>query len=592
MLFCKYNLSQDDQIWRVIKLKSRNLFYIGMDSETKILMVLLFLTIAVRYLTFRMFTTGGDSINYWFAAKTLYYGIPYVNLDHQTTRFGVIIPLLLSMKMFGTSPLVSALVPVLMTIFQIVLLYKIGVNIHSIKTGFFASLLFMFFPRVLASGGQILPSTFSITYLLMSFYIILKLEGFKKYKIPAISFSAIFFFLAYESKVTNLYFLPGYFLGILLITKNRRDLILFALFLLTMYIGETILYYTGPGNVLGRLGVIMGTHLAQERHVPISFWELFGRFTKLQLWPRIQFYFYFAASFFIFFFRINIKTKIVTVTALIFYIATLFSVKSINPIIPAMPFNDVYLDFGVPFMMLVISVFIFELYDYFKSRYSFLKNNIFSGLLMNISETFTYILIVFFILALSVAVRFSGLLPENAVSKFFNDPFDFSQHKISLFIRYTEIINNAYNRGIPIVSGYKYPVKYYEMYKRIQKHIKKGINLKEACKKEGINLKFYYYIRTSMPLKSMKLVREVFLDLMPDKSRLPRVKKIEINNNLIHFIIKPQFSRGEDIVKFFQNDKSPLVIALRSSNMGPFKIIETDVSGFRQMMERTEFTRQ
>jgi hypothetical protein len=147
---------QQDIIVYMTKISSlieRTAGYFG-KSENRILLVLLFLAVSIRFITYRMFIAGGDSINYWFAAKTLYYGLPYIELDHQTTRFGVILPVYLFAKIFGLHPFNSTFLPVIMSIIQTGLIYKIGIKIHSRAAGFTAAVLFMLFPRVLASGGR------------------------------------------------------------------------------------------------------------------------------------------------------------------------------------------------------------------------------------------------------------------------------------------------------------------------------------------------------------------------------------------------------------------------------------------------------
>ncbi len=122
-----------------------------------------------KVITLRMFDTGGDAINYWFAAKQLYYSLPYGELTHQTTRFGIVLPVYLSQLLFGIHPLVTAFLPNFLLLLQVIFIYKIGVKAHGVNAGFFSAILFMLFPSVIRWSGQILPPAFEGPAVTMGF---------------------------------------------------------------------------------------------------------------------------------------------------------------------------------------------------------------------------------------------------------------------------------------------------------------------------------------------------------------------------------------------------------------------------------------
>jgi hypothetical protein len=106
----------------------------------KILFLLLFIfLIAYKFFTFRMFDIGGDAINYWFASKHIAYGVPYIELDHQTSRFGLILPLAVIQMIFSSHPAVSLIIPNLFFVIHIFLIYKIGSMIKNPTIGYFFS---------------------------------------------------------------------------------------------------------------------------------------------------------------------------------------------------------------------------------------------------------------------------------------------------------------------------------------------------------------------------------------------------------------------------------------------------------------------
>lgn len=552
------------------------------DTDNRVLLVLLFFAIAIRFITYRMFLAGGDSINYWFAAKTLYYGLPYARLDHQTTRFGVIIPIFLFAKIFGLHPFNSTFLPVLMSIIQAGLIYKIGVKVHSRSVGFTAAVLFMLFPRVLASGGQILPSTISITYLLLSFALIITLDENDRWKYIKLVVSSLIFFCAYESKIINLYFLPGFFYTIYRVTGKFKDIVIYGGILFGLYLTETLLYYMVTGNPLGRIGIIRGTHLTQKKLVPVHFLHLFKRYTELPLYSRVQFYYYILSSILISRF---IKHRFITslvITAGIFFILMLFSVKSINPIIPAMPYNEVYLGFGIPFMMLIISIFTIELIKFLISKYSGSTPHPKAEKGIKGYVIFTVALI-----SLIVILRSSGALPKNVSDKFVNDIFYLKEHKISLFFRYYNELNKAYNSGIPILSGYKYRVETRRLFDDIQELLKKGKDLREACQEKGITLKEYHFIRPRMPKKSLKLTRKVFLDVHPEILGEAIISKTVYKGYIINYLIKQEFQKNSlEIKKSFDNNDMLFLVTTRNSIKHPFSVRKMNFSDYLKFLER------
>lgn len=73
--------------------------------------------------------------------------------------------------------------------------------------------------------------------------------------------SVLSLFLAYESKITNLYFLPGILIILLLRHRRMGPAIRYGLYLLGLYVIEHIAYFLAVGDPLGRLGIIAKTIL-------------------------------------------------------------------------------------------------------------------------------------------------------------------------------------------------------------------------------------------------------------------------------------------------------------------------------------------
>ena len=129
--------------------------------DTIILFLLIIFTILVRLLTLQMIGTGSDEVWNWFSAKKLFYGFPYNSWNHHTARFGIIIPVFLVQKVFGTHPVVYYIPTLIMSILLTFFLYKIGTKVHSRRAAFFSCIFLILFPQMVNAGSQILPGGFS-----------------------------------------------------------------------------------------------------------------------------------------------------------------------------------------------------------------------------------------------------------------------------------------------------------------------------------------------------------------------------------------------------------------------------------------------
>jgi hypothetical protein len=245
-----------------------------------------------------------------------------------------------------------------------------------------------------------------------------------------------------------------------------------------------------------------------------------------------------------------------------------------------MPYNEVYLSFGVPFMMLVVSIFTIELIRFLRSKYGSLRPAAEGGIRGYL--TFTVVL-----LSLIVIVRSSGALPQNVSDKFINNIFDLKEHKISLFFRYSSELNRAYHSGVPVLSGYKYTTDTRRLFDEIEDLLKKGKNLKEACSEKGITMKQYHNIRPRMPRKSLKLAREVFLDIHPKDIGEAVISKTVYRGYIICYLIKKEFQKNSlELKKLFDNNDISFVITTRNSVKHPFTVRSMNFKDYIKFLER------
>lgn len=479
-----------------------------------------------------MFDIGGDAINYWFAAKHLYYGLTYSELTHQTSRFGIVLPMYISQLVFGVHPAVTAILPNILLCIQMVLIYKIAVRLHSVQAGFISAMLFLLCPYVIRWSGQILPPAFEGPALTMSFYFLLNYGENRKRPIMNLLLSALMLFWAYTVKETDIYFMPAFILVMYMMKKNYKDIFLYSSVLFILFLMECGLYYHYTGDLLGRLHSITGHHLDGEKLVPVSFLTLFSRYTGSELLWRIPFFIYLVFMVPVYK-KGNVQTRGLALSGIIFFTLIMFSVKSINPVIPALPFKEQYLMTGLTFMTPVIAIGSIILYKLIQDR--FRKTSETGSALLTLKP---YVITIALLSFAGIVVTSSGILPKKA-APYYNNMFSPSKHQLNEFFRLHGLFNEAYKNNIPVVSDYIYTVEDEKIYNKVQQLLDKGSNLDQACAAMGITKKYYLARRPNMPVKSLDAVRKVFIDIQPD--RIPELKTVKAGNRIYWY-----FSEGQD----------------------------------------------
>ena len=232
--------------------------------------ILLMFTLLFRLVSLMIIHTGIDESDYWTAAKSLRLGLPYPQLNHRTIRWAVILPAFFSQLIFGVRANAYYVIPIFFQMIQALLVYRLGKRLHSRITGVFAAIAITVFPYSARVGSQLRPEVTSIVYILAAFWYLLnyldsridkKSRGDFRTLLPSIAF----LYIGYHSKITNLYFLPGFLLVILLIGRSFRHALYFGLILLGLYVVETGIYVIFTEYNLGHIQIIAAHHFSPQR---------------------------------------------------------------------------------------------------------------------------------------------------------------------------------------------------------------------------------------------------------------------------------------------------------------------------------------
>jgi len=417
-------------------------------KDAFILFLLLFLTLWVRLSTQMMIHTGVDERDYWYSAKALTQGLPYPDLTHRTVRWSIILPVAAVQLVFGTHPVVYYIAPLLNALLQVLLLYLLGRLLKSRFTGVIASVFLVFFPYQIRAASQVRPEIFSITYILITlyfFFIATRNTGRKR--IAWLLLSSAMMFLAYESKITNLFFLPGLFLCLLLYGDRYRirDCFVFGGLLLFLFVCETAIYAMTTQYAFGQLSVILANHLSSDYMVPLSgFLDLFKRYSikNMELYWQVPFAVFAALSVYYLGRSKNRDVKILVVTSLGFFFFLTFTVSSLHPLMAAEDFIARYFCAVLPFVFLVMAWFI---EDSFRARMSKLASY------RKFGPTSLFSLAVISSCA-AVSFVFSLPLVPRSARQYAHSPIEVTDHPFVQTVRYYRELNSAWNEGRAVVS--------------------------------------------------------------------------------------------------------------------------------------------
>lgn len=414
-------------------------------ADAKIALALAIFALFFRLATLMMIHTGVDERDYWFSAKAIALGLPYPELSHRTVRFAVILPVAGAQLVLGESPNVYYVLPVLNSMLQAALAYLIGSKARGRLAGLFASLGLILFPYMIRSASQVRPEVFSLTYVLAALWCFLAYLDDGKRRRLGLAGSALFFFAAYESKITNLFFLPGLLAVMLARKKPFRDIALFGGILLGLFLVETGLYAAFTEYRFGQLQVIERNHLeGNSALVAMGFLDLFKRYAEpyLQAYWQATFLLFAAAAVYYAAKKSEAPQRALAVAAISFFVFVTFAVKSLDPVVPMEPFINRYFCAVLGPVFLVLGSAFQDLAERFlpsaTKKLKAMKPRAFAALLASG--------------ALVIVLLFSaGVLPAGA-REYAHSLARPSEHPLALNARYRAEVDKAFAEGVPIVA--------------------------------------------------------------------------------------------------------------------------------------------
>ena len=398
-----------------------------------------------RLATLMIIHTGVDERDYWFSAKAIARGLPYPDLSHRTTRFAVILPVAFVQALLGSHPDVYYVLPVLNSMLQAVLAFVIGLRLRGRLTGFLAALAITLFPYMIRAASQVRPEIFSVTYILLAIIFFIEyLERTQKEVVPLI-WTAACLFVAYEAKITNIFFLPGLLIAVLAYKKKPAHALLLCVILLSLVLVETGVYAAFTPYKLGELEIILKHHIQEGALIHTTrFVDLFQRYshTHLQLYWQIPFGLFAVAAVAYLIRGVDRRISAIVLAALGFFAGITFEVAGFRPLTPAEPFINRYFTAVLGPVFLVLACAVEEIVasrsDRRKDQKAF--------------DPARWWIAALCISAAAVTGLFSFPRLPAGMKEYANSPLHPGRHPLALNERYRLSINGAYENGMPIVA--------------------------------------------------------------------------------------------------------------------------------------------
>lgn len=409
-------------------------------KDGTILLMLLAVTLVVRLWTIMMIHTGVDERDYWYSAKSISQGYEYPYVNHRTIRWGVIGPVAFAQTLTGVHPNAYYVMPVLNSLAQTALLYLLGKRLFNRRVGVLAAMCLIFFPYQIRAASQVRPEIFSITYILAMLYFFSRYAtaGDRKESLKNLALASAMLLVSYETKITNLFFMPGMFALILVYRRGTRvrDCLLFGGIPLAGFVLETVLYAVFAGYRFGQLEIIMSKHVTGMETLS-SFAEVFNRYRSPWLQAYWQIPFLLFAALAVFTLARNRKRELVLliVPAISFFFFITFTVSGLKPLKMAEPFINRYFSAVLPAVFLVICFYADRLWRRWRpSRPSY-------GAFVRATAGGTIAFMVLFSLP---------FLPSQ-VREYVRCPLS-GEHPFRVNVAYRAFINDAWKKGLAIVA--------------------------------------------------------------------------------------------------------------------------------------------
>ncbi len=450
--------------------------------------LLLFFLILIKVATLQIMGVGGaDPTESWEYAKIFPYA-ESIKLFHRNVRYGTILPIVLTQKLFGTSPLVYYIAPIIATVVMSFLLFRILGRFTADKTAFTSVLLLNFLPEMAKDSSHPRVSTFATLYLIITIHILFLLQDKNSEKERSntlfIILASVSTFCMYMASESSMFVLPGLMFIVFSIRSNIKDLVLYSTTLFSFYLTETLLYFLFTPFTLGRLSVIR-SHVESLDNLPMqSLLGLFYRYhpDKNDIYLTVLiFTAIIAAMYLLKKYRDN-RLQAISIIIFSYLVLLTFLIKSVDPLVPFNNFRERYFMPVVPLMWCLITIA--------ADRISVRRRGKVSAQNPNEMNTTRYYAVSGLLISI-VGITLFWCLLKNHYYK--NDDISCWQtNPLYLVTRYEKTIAATIEQGHPIIfKGRTSGERFIPVIEKIERYIESGMTVQEACDTFGIEVSLF-----------------------------------------------------------------------------------------------------
>jgi len=216
-------------------------------ADAIVLCMILLLALGVRAL-FYTGPIGSDDHDYYLAAYEIYEGTYHPSDNYWKTRYGMLLPIAASFRLFGANEYAAALWPMLCSLGAVMLCYLLGRDVlDSRSTGLLAALLLALYPLDIHYSGLILPDIPLSFLMAASVYAFLRACRSEKYAAWLFFLSGILLAIAYSCRSMAIILLPFFLVYVLLFERKPRPSQLLFIAGMLVVISSESLYYSLEG---------------------------------------------------------------------------------------------------------------------------------------------------------------------------------------------------------------------------------------------------------------------------------------------------------------------------------------------------------
>ncbi len=422
--------------------------------DGKILALMALGTLILRYLTLMEVNVGGDNIDYWYYGKSILQGYPYELYFHRSVRWGIILPTVLVQLIFGLRPWVIYLPSVLMCVLLNYTVFWTGKRFFDRQSAFLSLVIIQFFPYMIRMGSQLFLGVFSMNYILLSLLFLmmyLNPQNAKEAGRGPLWFllSILFMFISYLTKITNLYFLFPWLI-LIIRYKGFKPFLIYGVILAGLYSVEHLAYFLLLGEPLGRLGIIVHTHLGNSTmeisgvHGDGTFWGLYKRYNLHHFPFYWQFLFWGGLASSAYLLKKDPESKkavkIILLIIAFFVIFITFGVTSIHPVKSFENYHPRYFSSILPLLALLVSRVLVGINP--------LRRRGLPSWAVNYSSVLIFTALLMLLVVLSL---FLPVLPK-AASEYLHNPFKPQEHMLAKMGSWEREINEATDNHVLLRS--------------------------------------------------------------------------------------------------------------------------------------------